>query len=122
MLQITVAPTGAGDRAVPFVVEGVQYTLRLRWLPALEAWHAELWRGTTPVFGLARVCPNYPLWRRNASDLAPPGVVFVIDSGDESDFGFADLDTRARFVLLTEADLPEAGEAEYGIASIAVAE
>lgn len=88
-------------------LDGVTYSLELRWNARAGAWFAHLRdaEGGVLVMG-RRVVVDFPLFSRTQKAGAPPGQLVAVDtSGKQQDPVLDDLGARVRLIYVTEAEL-----------------
>ena len=88
-------------------LEGVTYTLKLRWNVRWQAWFMDILdeQGTTALVSGLRLVVSWPL-AAYRTERKPPGVFVIVDtSGAKQDPALIDLGTRCQVVYFTVAEL-----------------
>lgn len=99
-------------------LDGVGYTLGLRWNERVEQWVLDFadGEGVVLIAGL-RCVVNVPLLERNrgAAGLPPGWLIFVDSSGADLDMAYGDLGRRVELFYVPRADY-QARLVELGVA------
>lgn len=106
MLQIPIPPGFASSQTLS--LEGVLFTLDLRWNSRAQAWVLDLYDGGGALLaGGLRLVADAPLLERfGARTDFPPGELIAFDtSGRGQDPGHADLGTRVPLLYLTAEEV-----------------
>lgn len=92
-------PDGASFFDLQVQLEGVTYTLEMRWNERMQAWFMNVLdsEGVTAFIVGARLCADWPI-AQELVDRNPPGVFFLVDTaqptGNGDEPGFGDLGNR----------------------------
>jgi hypothetical protein len=101
--------TDLASYAFSIELEAVVYRFRFQFNERDQSWFFDLLtEDGVPIRQGLKVVTNFPLLLRIASDQAPPGQLYAIDTtGEDLRAGLEDLGDQVQLVYFSEDELPE---------------